>query len=479
MRRRAPVKTSSTEHADELARKMDEYWNRLTVFVCRPRVLLAVVLLIFLATRLWLLLAFEPQAQDSGYYSYRARQGIDCKLVVYRDFPLEYPPVAWWLMTVPRLVDSTSYAALPGTPETIARFSAWYHAWFHGEMFLADAICWGLMFLLGRRISATAQWALPAAYTLLTLAQPHLIYERLDVGLLMFFLLCTYCWARSVAAANRRAADLWGAASYLFLGLGISFKIMPIVLVPFLLLADAWAAGSARSFVGRIVALVVGAVGPFLVHLPSAGWSVFLLFRYHAERGVHMESVWGSMMLVARACGVPCEVVQSHSGFNLTGGWSGPLAVVSSVALATTAASFGLWALLHGRRFDRTLALDTAFLVLINCTVLAHVFSPQYLNWLLPLALLLALNLMPRSQVTWWVLAVAVIAIVGISSWLFPLHYLNGLVRLETWPLVLSVIRSVCLVLLALLLNISFFARYGLNPWRASGATQGPLTAMA
>jgi hypothetical protein len=37
---------------------------------------------------------------------------------------------------------------------------------------------------------------------------------------------------------------------------------------------------------------------------------------------------------------------------------------------------------------------------------------------------------------------------------------------LETGPVVLSVARSACLAGLALLLNVCFFKKYGLNPWR-------------
>ena len=62
--------------------------------------------------------------------------------------------------------------------------------------------------------------------------------------------------------------------------------------------------------------------------------------------------------------------------------------------------SLGLWALLRGKRFDRRQALDAAMLALLNITVLAHVISPQYLNWLLPLAILLALSTLPGAWVS-------------------------------------------------------------------------------
>jgi hypothetical protein len=178
-------------------------------------------------------------------------------------------------------------------------------------------------------------------------------------------------------------------------------------------------------------------------------------------------------MLVAGAFGVPCRVEHSHGGFNLVGDWSGALKIVSNVVIAATGASFGLWALLGGRRFDRRLALDTAILVLINCTVLAHVFSPQFLNWLLPLAVLLALNIVPRNWIVWCGFAALVVAIVGISTWLFPHHYMGEFVVLQALPVALAVTRSACLVGLALLLDVCFFRKYGLIAWRASGRAGG------
>ena len=63
-----------------------------------------------------------------------------------------------------------------------------------------------------------------------------------------------------------------------------------------------------------------------------------------------------------------------------------------------------------------TAGVDTAILVLVNSTVLSHVYSPQYLNWLLPLALLLAVNILPRNWIVWSVFVILISAIVGISE---------------------------------------------------------------
>jgi hypothetical protein len=490
--------TDPDEHVDGIEAKVDDYdMRQVADYLARPQTRLAAVLLLFVATRLWWLLAYGLlMPGPAGLFAKWAQQGIDRGQVVYRDFDCEYPPVAWWLMTVPRLIDSHTYSEWKVSAETAQQFQNWYYGWFHFELLLIDIVCWGLMLAIGGRISATARWVLPAAYTLITIAQPRLLYDSLDIGLLMFFLLFVDCWLTSTSSLRVGASgsktveprslegpsvangwavsNRWGLASYLFLGLGISYKIMPVVFVPFLLLADWWAVGSVRRLAGRVLLLMIGAVGPFLIQMSSAGWSVLRLFKYHSERGIHMESIWGSMMLVAAALGVPCEVVQSHGSYDLSGGWSSALRIASSVAMLAMLIFMGVWALLRARRFDRTstssvesrLALDTAILVLLNSTVLSHVYSPQYAIWLLPLALLLAMNIFPPNWVVWCGFAVPAVAILGISNWLFPGHYAE-FAALEGLPVAFSVTRSACLVALALLLSVCFFKKYGLNPWRA------------
>jgi hypothetical protein len=382
-------------------------------------------------------------------------------------------------VAAPRWIDSTAYPETRVPPQKAVQFRTWYFGWFQAEMCLADAICFGLLLSIGRRISATAEWLLPAVYSLVTMAQPFFIY-LLDIALLMFYLLCIECWLRSLEispadfGAHRRAANRWAAAAYLFLGLGISFKIMPVVFVPFLVLADLRAIGCSRRLAWRLVLLSVAAAGPFLVYLPSAGWGVFALFKYHSERGVNVESTWGGAMLVAQLLGAPYEAIESHLAYDMVGPWSGLLRTASSLTLLLSGAALGLWSIARGKRFDRRLAIDTAILALVNSAALSHVYSTYYALWLLPLALLLALNTFPLSPLAWCLFAALVATICATSSWVFPRHYETGLAKLDTLPVVLCAIRGACLAGLALLLNIGFFARYGLNPRRAAGPAPGP-----
>ena len=243
---------------------------------------LALVVVLFLLTRMWMLWAFEPRMSDLFHFGVLAREGVDLKKVPYKEIDVEYPPLAWWLIASPRYIDPQAYPGESPPPRVMERYFRWYHGWFRFELFLADTICLALMFAIGRRVSAAAAWALPAAYALLTAMQPHLIYDRLDVALLMFFLLQIACWLRSLDPSP--SANRWAAASYLFLGLGISFKIMPVVFAPFLLLADLRAAAGLGALAGRVAALLLGTLVPFAVDFASAGWDVFKIFEYHSAR---------------------------------------------------------------------------------------------------------------------------------------------------------------------------------------------------
>ena len=174
---------------------LEDYdWDDVAAHLFSRGSLLSLVLIAFLATRFWLLSEFTASGTDAILYGGFARLGVDCGQIPYRDFEIEYPPVAWWLMAAPRVMASERYALPTLSHTTTWEFLANYFWWFHLELFIADTLCLGMMFLVGGQISRAAQGVLPAAYVALSAAQPNLIYDRLDIVLLLFSLLCAYCW---------------------------------------------------------------------------------------------------------------------------------------------------------------------------------------------------------------------------------------------------------------------------------------------
>ena len=57
---------AATKNAQESDRPADDYsWDQVSAYLYRPQLLLGVVLLLFIVTRLWSLLAIEVQMPDS------------------------------------------------------------------------------------------------------------------------------------------------------------------------------------------------------------------------------------------------------------------------------------------------------------------------------------------------------------------------------------------------------------------------------
>ena len=179
-------------------------------------------------------------------------------------------------------------------------------------------------------------------------------------------------------------------------------------------------------------------------------------------------------MLIAAKFGVPCGVYHSHGGYNLTGDWGDALRLAATISLVGIGALFGLWALLRDRRYDRRLALDTAILVLFNCTLVSHVFSPQYLIWLFPLTFILALGIFPARWILWSVFVVLLTTMLSISCWLFPNHYMES-VHFQHDPVLMTIARCACLVMIAPLLECRLLREIRSDPlaWGHTGRPSG------
>ena len=166
------------------------------------------------------------------------------------------------------------------------------------------------------------------------------------------------CWA------NRRA--VW---SGVFLGLAVAAKLYPVfLLVPLLLLC--WRGGRLREFgqalAGALVAWLIVDV-PFMV-LNFQGWATF--YTYSEVRGIDYGSIW---LILEQNGWLP-------SGF--------PVSRVNLViALLLALCCLGIaWLAFAAQRRPRFAQL--AFLVIAAFVLTNKVYSPQYVLWLLPLAVL-------------------------------------------------------------------------------------------
>ncbi len=299
-----------------------------------------------------------PQLGDTRVYQHAVRM-IDAGFVPYRDFDIEYPPLAtafFWLI-----------GQVPGPPTLI--FSAAMGACLVATA-LAAWIAGGQLGLARRRRVATL-----VVIALTPLLLGTLLQTRYDLALsaLLGWML--------VAALARRFAWMWA-----LLAIATAIKLVPLFLVP---VACIWhwrhrgtrpAAIGAAAFIAAVTATFL----PFALIAPSGTWQ---LFRYHLARPLQMESLGSSLI---HALGLPFRQVQSYGSDNVDG-------TLPALAAATSTVLLLLAIVLIARRLVRATevqASDAAFVAALAATMVAaivfgKVLSPQYLAWMLPVALLI------------------------------------------------------------------------------------------
>lgn len=337
--------------------------------------------------------------------------------VPYRDFALEYPPLAgalFWLA-----------GALPGG-----------YAFGFSALMLACLVATALAVVATAKAMDTTPLRRAGAGAIVALSPLVLgamVQTRYD--LLMTAALGWCLWA----AVTRRFTWMW-----LLLAVAVLVKIVPLALVPVLLVWHRHHLGMRSALRGGALAAGVVALVmlPFVAMAPGGTWD---LVGYHLDRPLQIESSGSSYLLGLHALAdIPLSVESSFGSQGLAG--RGP----ALIAGLSTAVLLGLliaivWSLLVGLRRSRPPGDARLFMAAACATVVAllvagKVLSPQFLIWLLPVALLVT-GRFGRAA------AGLAVAAMGTTLAYFPDRYWD-VVALETGPIALLVLRNALLVAL-------------------------------
>ncbi len=225
------------------------------------------------------------------------------------------------------------------------------------------------------------------------------------------------------------------------LGLAVTAKVYPLALVP-LACIYAWRRAGPRR---TAAALCVFAVVAALVVSPFAAYDahgVSSSFRSQAERGLQVESLGASVLLVAERLGVyHAKVVETTSvaGRNLSGSLPDALSTASLVLEALAVAL--VW-VLYARARDERARLPLAFAAAVaGLLAFTKVFSPQYLVWLVPLVVIAGGSA---------AIALTAASLLLAQAWFF--HY-HALFRIA-WPTWLLVVRNALVVVIFVVLSV-------------------------
>lgn len=366
--------------------------------------LLAPAFVIVLINALTPTAALLPHQADVLVYLHNA-EALARGAVPYRDFALEYPPLALLAMAVP-------YFAWPWSPPNLETYRWLFTAWESLLLVALVIVASQMANRLARERTthggAAASRAIAGRVLVLVIvAAPSLAWR--------FDLLPAVLAALAILWVLEGRASLAGVA----LGLGVLAKVYPLVLVP--ALAVVWLAPIDRrrlaGFGGGLVATV--AIG-LLPGVLLAGDRALGFVTYQADRGLQLETLPAGLILLVRGWnGAPIPLTFEHSAVQVSGTaaqlylaiqpWLSSICFVALAALTLTLYRRELR--FRGAVQPRTIvAIASAFILLLLVT--NKVFSTQYIVWLLPLAAFLS-----RGQ--FWLAAVIGALSVGIH----PLFY--------------------------------------------------------
>jgi hypothetical protein len=341
---------------------------------------------------------------DVSIYAGWADEIVERNRLPYRDVPIEYPPGSLPFIVAPAVAE-----AVTGVP---------YRVWFAGAMVSLDLL--GLLALLrvaARGGSQLGPWLWVVGLALLG----PVVWARLDLVPAVATL-----WA-----IERIAAGAWNTGAAL-LAFGALAKVYP----GFLIFPTAVAAPRRMAFLSVGAAVLVVGLAPFAALLPELSTSVA---GYHLQRGVQLESTWGSGLLLANLAGTPATVAKRFGAWEVLGASSSTLSVVSTV-LVIGVLAVSMWLVAH-RRGDVPLLTDVWFTTLALLLVAGRVLSPQFIVWLVAVGA--GAVAMRGSSLRAPVLLLLPIALV--THLVYPITY-DGLVAAEPESVLLLASRNALLV---------------------------------
>jgi hypothetical protein len=415
--------------------------------------------LAFALSRLYLLVGFTAYGSDTAVYAQYALEAAEAarqgqSLYSYReqlfdersrraaaegvvapppyDFQVEYPPLALAVILLPQKLFAAAREASGSPLPALNR----YRMLFRGMLALVDAALFvALLWLIGRLFPGEGDRGAAERLVLYAaggLVLGHLLYDRLD---LLMTALIVFAFALLIS----RAHYLW---SWLLFALAVHYKLVPLLLAPVWIIGamaprapDEPLHGVVRRLIARALALLAVLALPFLPLYLWAGRPGIAFLSFHWLRGVEIESVAASLLVLARAvAGQRLEVVSEFGGQDAKAPLAPVLGAISPVvtllgiavgsgflmreAVRDKPASVGADGPTHlARRSPRLFFAWAAALLLLAMTT-SKVLSAQYFVWLLPLAGLL--DAPPRRRRAY---GLAFLVLFALTTTIFPCLY--------------------------------------------------------
>jgi uncharacterized membrane protein len=360
--------------------------------------------------------SLTPQISDIPTYEGAYRQMADGALP-YRDFALEYPPLAAALFWVAGI--------LPGS----------YAVGFSFLMMVALVLTVIPVTLTARHLGMglARQVAAGGIVALSPLLLGGLLETRFD--LVLAALIAWMLWA----VVTDRMTTAW-----VILGVAVLVKLVPLAFIPLLAIVHSRRHGArdtGRGALAGLATVLVVAV-PLAIVAPSGLWDSV---AYHLDRPLQLESTGAAYLMAMRLlAGIPLAVETSFGSQGLAGEAPEVMALVSTVVLVVLVLAIALTVmrLLTTQPAGAWSAIFVAGIAATSLSLLVagKVLSPQFLIWILPSVLLI------RGRYGWASTWTAVAALLLTQAY-FPSRYWE-LVALQSPEMGILVARDAVLICL-------------------------------
>jgi Glycosyltransferase family 87 len=375
------------------------------------RIALIVLFAAFVLLRLPNFTLVDHRWSDVNLYQMLARQ-MTAGQTPYVDFNLEYPPLTLIFFYIPGL---------------IARATGNFDIPYRLFMTVFDIGCLLLVGAIVRRLIPDKPGnALSAQllYLAMTAISFQVLYDRFDIAVAFLILLAVY-----LAIAGK-----WVGA-YIAVILGAFAKLFPVLLLPLLVIHQVRRARAADAVRNCGIALLAGLVLLIASVAFFGDWWGYLL-EYHGRRGIQIESLYASVIMLARYLGVKAAIGHEYGAFQISNAFSGFLVKASMLFMAIgVLAVYIVFACKRSDNGSGNLILS----VLSVLTVFAlfnKVLSPQFFLWLYPMAGVAIMMIQRRAALgTLWALTAVS------TATLFPFFY-RPLVALEVGAVALLIARN-------------------------------------
>ena len=297
--------------------------------------------------------------------------------IPYRDYLVEYPPIALLVFLIPRLF--------------VSGFAA-YRVAFGVELLLFNAFAVLLVVRHVARAEGPDQVPLRLAwYTAFFASLCPLLMGPYDLAPMAIAFAAAHTWF------HRRNA-LGGFLA----GVGVLLKIFPgAVAAPALV----WEIVHLRASRGRGMLAFLGTITAGVSFwLWLGGRGVVNSFLYHAERGLEVGSLYvGILLLLGKVKGERPTWAHDHGAIHLAPEWSDPIAKLT-MPIQIAALLFVMW---RYRRSGMKDGVRYAGAAVLAFMVMGKVLSPQFLIWLIPFVTVLGGRMGRRAR---WIYLLACIA---------------------------------------------------------------------